>query len=119
MNEAWIFLAIGDAGGCRGPVGGDHLVAMADSINHRLPTDEELADAIKSLVRAGLAVVAGSDYALTEWGCEVYAAASQSTQGHIARFRGAATQRIQRNQAADDAVSELVFLASGVDGRVS
>jgi hypothetical protein len=86
MNEAWIFLAIGDAGGCRGPVGGDHLVAMADSINHRLPTDEELADAIKSLVRAGLAVVAGSDYALTEWGCEVYAAASQSTQGHIARF---------------------------------
>jgi hypothetical protein len=86
MNEAWIFLAIGDAGGCRGPVGGDHLVAMADSINHRLPTDEELAVAIKSLVRAGLAVVAGSDYALTEWGCEVYAAASQSTQGHIARF---------------------------------
>jgi hypothetical protein len=86
MYEAWIFLAIGDAGGCRGPVGGDDLVAMADSINHRLPTDEELADAIESLVHAGLAVVAGSDYALTEWGCEVYARASHPTQGHIARF---------------------------------
>jgi hypothetical protein len=86
MNEAWIFLSIGDAGGCDRLVGREAVIAMADAINHQLPTTDELADAVASLVAAGLVAVGGDDHALTEVGCRIYRRESASGRGHIARF---------------------------------
>jgi len=86
MNEAWIFLAIGDAGGCDRLVGREALLDMADAINHSLPTAEELASALASLDRAGLAAVVGDDCALTERGCGLYLKVCEPPRGHIARF---------------------------------
>lgn len=86
FDDAWIFLSIGDAGGCVGPVGRNDMASRADANNHAIPTSAQLSRAIEALSTAGLAVAADDDVALTEEGCAAYQAANALGLGQIDRM---------------------------------
>lgn len=88
FDRAWIFLSIGDAGGCTGPVARVSVVQVADAYSHSVPSAAQLDRAIASLVDLGLAASSGDDVGLTATGCDQYSAISRQTGrlGHIARL---------------------------------
>lgn len=96
FDDAWIFLSIGDAGGCDRPVAPDDLGTMADANNHAIPTPGELSAALASLTAAGLIAVAGEDVGLTEAGCVAYHEANTISRGHINRIFALADEWTRR-----------------------
>jgi hypothetical protein len=86
FNDAWIFLSIGDAGGCDRQIPPDELASWADSNNHAIPTLGELSEVLASLTKAGLVAVAGDNVAFTEAGCATYRDANTFSGGHIDRM---------------------------------
>ena len=60
---AWILLAVPETGGSR-----RDLLALADAINHAVPTERELSESWKWLHDHALVVKLGSQYSLTESG---------------------------------------------------
>ncbi len=66
-SDIWIFLCITSRDG----VSLDHIIAVADLLNHAIPTEEEVEKAITRLSNAGLARVEGESFILTETGFEL------------------------------------------------
>ena len=86
MNEAWIFVSIGDAGGDQGLVDLDKVIGMADSNNHSIPNPDELEEAVSNLMAAGLVEANGVETRLTEAGGKAGAKENARHVGHIQRF---------------------------------
>ena len=70
MNEAWIFLSIGDAGGDKDWASLDAVIGMADSNNHSIPNASELGEAVSNLAGAGMVETKGSATRLTREGSD-------------------------------------------------
>ncbi|GJQ52996.1 MAG: hypothetical protein HKUEN02_18430 [Anaerolineaceae bacterium] len=68
-SDAWIFLSLDESGD---PTSLDYLIAKADWINHCIPDDDEVEDAINHLAQAGLVRVRGSKPYLTDAGKKLY-----------------------------------------------
>jgi hypothetical protein len=86
VSDAWIFLSIGDSGGCAQWVPLDALIRAADSNNHAIPTIAELEDSVSKLAAAGLVETDGPQTRLTPLGCEAHRAADRAGVGHIQRM---------------------------------
>jgi len=86
MSDAWIFLSIGDSGGCEKWVPLDELIRAADSNNHAIPTIAELEQSVSNLTGAGLVEADGVLTRLTASGCHAHRAANQKRVGHIQRM---------------------------------
>lgn len=86
MTDAWIFLSIGDEGGCDKWVPLSHLIRAADSNNHALPTIGELEHSISKLLAAGLVEAEGTRTRLTPLGCTEFHVANRGEVGHIQRM---------------------------------
>jgi hypothetical protein len=86
VNDAWIFLSIGDAVPCGEWASLAMVLTMADSINHSVPTVEELEGSISKLIAAGLVDSDGTRTRLTSAGCEALRIANAPPVGHIQRF---------------------------------
>ncbi len=80
MNDAWIFMSIGDAGGVGRWVTLRRLIGAADSNNHSIPTIEELEDTFSKLIAAGLVETRGTDARLTSAGIDAYRTATAKSQ---------------------------------------
>jgi hypothetical protein len=83
VNEAWIFLSIGYAGGDRRWVGLEGVIETADGLNHLIPLQDEFEAAISSLIAAGLVEARGLETRLTTTGAEAFAEAIQRDVGYI------------------------------------
>ena len=83
MNDAWMFLSIGHAGGDRRWVGLPEVIATADGLNHLIPLAEEMQEAISTLIGAGLVEAKGVETRLTASGAAAFAEATRSDAGYI------------------------------------
>jgi hypothetical protein len=86
MNEAWIFVSIGDAGGDTDWVGLDALIRMADFNNHLVPNADELEEAISNLVAARLVEADDTRTRLTAVGRDLFREVNERPVGFITRF---------------------------------
>lgn len=75
---AWIFLATAMAAHSE-PAGIAAISAMADAINHAIPTETEMRESLRWLAGKGLIVAQGKKYTLTPAGSAHYAAAAKQT----------------------------------------
>jgi hypothetical protein len=86
VNEAWILLSIGDAGGVGEWADPAVVLVMADSINHLVPTRDDLSEAGSNLVAAGLVETDGLRMRLTESGAAIFIKTRARRVGHIRAF---------------------------------
>lgn len=63
-SDAWIFLSIAH-GQSKVGVSLEGLISTADCINHAIPTDREIEDAINRLVAAGFVAIENERFKLT------------------------------------------------------
>jgi hypothetical protein len=76
-SDVWIFLCITSRDG----VSLDHIVAVADMLNHAIPTEREVEIAINHLSKAGLVRVENESFILTETGFELHEAVRKEKGG--------------------------------------
>src|SRR5215510_10349012 len=67
-SDIWIFLCITSRDG----VSLDHIIAVADMLNHAIPMEEEVKKAITRLSSAGLIRVEDESFILTETGYQLH-----------------------------------------------
>ena len=94
QTRGWIFLAVPEQ-----PAALTDVIAMADAINHAIPTQQELRQSFDWLEAHGLVARVGRRYSLTESGVALRRRASSSTimgtwENIAKEFRRAATPNI-------------------------
>jgi len=73
-THAWIFLSVSDQ-----PAPLTDIIAMADAINHAVPTQSELQQSFRWLQERGFVRKEGKRYSLTDTGIALRHRASSST----------------------------------------
>ncbi len=76
---SWVYLAIGIASKVT-PASFSNISAMADGINHAIPTHKELQSSISWLIKHALAEKKGNKYMLTEKGKSIYHTATDGAK---------------------------------------
>src|SRR5262245_37146762 len=62
------------------------ITRTADAMNHAIPTDDELSQAVSALTAAGLVSVDGTRTRLTAGGSDIYREINSRPTGHIQRM---------------------------------
>jgi hypothetical protein len=107
-RDAWIFLSIGDAGGCAEWAPLDEVIGYADANNHLIPSIDELQGAVSRLTAARLVSTDGTRTRLTPEGVLVYEAAQASGVGHIERVMQLGAEWHAKSYPDDAPISWLI-----------
>jgi hypothetical protein len=84
-SDAWIFLAVADAA-AGDPAPLDRIVAVADAINHAIPTERELEGGFTRLLRADLIRQVERDLGLTAAGAALAARGKAASEAWLEQW---------------------------------